>query len=101
MRTSTTYSRYNTHLWEYSQITKLAYQVNGEKARKMYAASIARNPQELSRIYKESCIDTNIPLLRTSISRQIQDACFKNKDKHLVTCLYPSKLQPDIYIDQI
>ena len=86
--TSSGYTRYNTHVWEYSQIGKMAYYVNGQKARTMFNKAIQRNPEELRRFYRDSCIDANIPLFRASINQQIQDACFKNKDKLLYTVLY-------------
>ena len=66
--TSSGYARYNAHVWEYSQIGKIAYYVNGQKARSMFKKAIQRNPEELRRFYKDSCIDANIPLFRASIN---------------------------------
>lgn len=99
--TNETYDQYNSHIWEYSQINKISYQVNGQRARNMFTKSIARNPQQLKMLYKESCIDTNIPLFRATINQQIQDACFKNKDKYLISCLYKQMEQPSIYISKV
>ena len=42
--TNETYDQYNSHIWEYSQINKISYQVNGQRARNMFIKSIARNP---------------------------------------------------------
>ena len=95
------YDDYNKHLWEYSQVMKLSYQINGEKARKIFGATIAHNPNQLKKLYKDSCLEANIPILKATINQQIQDACFKNKDKHLITCLYEQSAQPDIYISKI